>query len=189
MRNVRDGTPHPESDMDAKRLGIYLNDHHAGSVAGIELARRTESENHSNLVGHFLATLVPELREDQRTLEAVMRALELRGDPLKSRVAWVVEKAARLKLNGSWVRYSPLSRLVELEGLCTATEGRLSLWTTLARLQRKDARLAPFDFESLIARGELQKAALQRLRARASDVAFADEPMAFGSGETAIASY
>ncbi|NTX03952.1 hypothetical protein HUA74_14625 [Myxococcus sp. CA051A] len=175
--------------MDAKRLGIYLSDHHAGSVAGIALARRTESENHSNPVGHFLAALIPELRQDQRTLEAVMRALELRKDPLKSRVAWVMEKAGRLKLNGHWVRYSPLSRLIELEGLCTATEGRMSLWSTLARLQLHDLRLAGFDFESLVARGELQQAGLQRLRARAADVAFADEPTPFGAGEPAIASY
>ncbi|QSQ16475.1 hypothetical protein [Myxococcus landrumensis] len=175
--------------MDAKRLGIYLSDHHAGSVAGIELARRTEAENHSNPVGHFLAGLIPELREDQHTLEAVMRVMGLRGDALKSRAAWVAEKVGRLKLNGSWVRYSPLSRLVELEALCSGTEGRISLWSTLARLQLQDLRLSAFDFEILIARADVQKAALQRLRARAADVAFADVSTPFGAGEPAIASY
>ncbi|WP_338867200.1 hypothetical protein [Myxococcus stipitatus] len=175
--------------MDAKRLGIYLSDHHAASVAGIELARRTEVENHSNPVGHFLAGLIPELREDQHTLEAVMRVLVVRGDVLKSRVAWALEKVGRLKLNGSWVRYSPLSRLVELEALCSATEGRISLWSTLARLQLQDLRLSAFDFEILIARAEVQKSALHRLRARAADVAFADAATPFGAGETAIASY
>jgi hypothetical protein len=173
--------------MDAKRLGIYLNDHLAGSVGGLELAVRTETENRSNPVGRYLAAFIPELRHDQSILKAVMQALELKEDPLKTRLAWVGEKLGRLKLNGSLVRYSPLSRLVELEGLCVATEGRLSLWRTLARLSSKDSRLAAFDFEALIARGETQLQALQHLRARAADVAFADEPVAFGATEPVIA--
>ncbi|MCP3141096.1 hypothetical protein [Pyxidicoccus xibeiensis] len=174
--------------MDVKRLGIYLNDHLAGSVAGIELAVRTETENRSNPVGRYLAAFIPELKHDQSILEAVMKTLEVKRDPLKTRMSWVGEKLGRLKLNGSLLRYSPLSRLVELEGLCVATEGRLSLWRTLARLSARDTRLAGFDFEALIARGEAQQQALQHLRGRASDVAFADEPVQFGSGEPAISS-
>jgi hypothetical protein len=173
--------------MDTKRLGIYLNDHLAGSVSGLELAMRTEAENRSNPVGRYLAAFIPELRHDQSVLRSVMQTLELKEDPLKTRVAWVSEKLGRLKLNGSLLRYSPLSRLVELEGLCVATEGRLSLWRTLARLSAKDTRLAGYDFEALIARGETQQQALQHLRARASDVAFADEPVSFGAGEPVIA--
>ena len=173
--------------MDAKRLGIYLNDHLAGSVGGIELAVRTESENRSNPVGRYMAAFIPELRHDQSILRSVMQALELKEDPLKTRGAWLAEKLGRLKLNGSLVRYSPLSRLVELEGLCSATEGRLSLWRTLARLSAKDTRLAGFDFEALIARGESQQQALQHLRARSADVAFADEPVPLGASEPVIA--
>ena len=139
-------------------------------------------------MGRYLAAFIPELRHDQSILESVMGTLELKKDPLKTRTAWVSEKLARLKLNGSLLRYSPLSRLVELEALCIATEGRLSLWRTLARLSAKDTRLAGFDFEALVARGEAQQQALQHLRARASDVAFADEPVEFGGAEPAISS-
>ncbi|NMO23152.1 hypothetical protein HPC49_47770 [Pyxidicoccus fallax] len=174
--------------MDVKRLGIYLNDHLAGSVGGLELALRTEQENRSNPVGRYLAAFIPELKHDQSILKSVMRTLEVPEDALKARMAWASEKLGRLKLNGSLVRYSPLSRLVELEGLCVATEGRLSMWRTLARLSTKDARLSGFDFEALIARGEAQQEALQHLRARASDVAFTDEPVPFGAGETVVAS-
>jgi hypothetical protein len=174
--------------MDAKRLGIYLNDHLAGSVAGLELALRTEAENRSNPVGRYLAALIPELKHDQAVLEAVMQALELGQDPLKTRAAWLSEKLGRLKLNGTLVRYSPLSRLVELEGLCVATEGRLSLWRTLARLQSQDPRLAAFDFAPLVFRAEAQRDALQHLRLQAVDVAFSDEPAEFGSTQTLLAS-
>ncbi|WP_043710909.1 hypothetical protein [Corallococcus macrosporus] len=175
--------------MHAKRLGIYLNDHLAGSVGGLELAVRTEAENHGNLLGRYLATLIPELKEDQSTLMKVMEALEVKRDPLKTRVAWAVEKVGRLKLNGALVRYSPLSRLLELEALCSATEGRLSLWRTLARVSLKDERLAPFPFEARVQRGEAQRSVLQRLRAQAADVAFADEAQPFGSGERLVAEH
>ncbi|QDE89675.1 hypothetical protein BHS06_12250 [Myxococcus xanthus] len=175
--------------MHAKRLGIYLNDHLAGSVGGLELAIRTEAENHGNLLGRYLATLIPELKEDQSTLLAVLDALALKRDGLKTRAAWAVEKVGRLKLNGTLLRYSPLSRLLELEGLCSATEGRLSLWRTLARVSVKDARLAVFPFESLVQRGEAQRSVLQRLRAQAADVAFAEEPQPFGTGEPLVAGH
>ncbi len=175
--------------MHVKRLGIYLNDHLAASVGGLELALRTEAENRDNLLGRYLATLIPELKEEQTTLQSVMDALALKRDGVKTRAAWAAEKVSRLKLNGSLVRYSPLSRLLELEGLCAATEGRLSLWRTLARVSVKDARLARFPFEALVLRGEAQHSVLQRLRAQAADVAFADELQPFGSGEPLLAGH
>ncbi len=90
------------------------------------------------------------------------------------------EKLGRLKLNGQLTGYSPLSRLVELEGLCLGTEGRLSMWRTLRRLARKDERLARIDFAALIARTEQQRRTLERLRQQASEEAF------FEPGERAV---
>lgn len=158
--------------MNLDLLGIYLNDHLAGSVLGVELARRLKAENEGNSVGEYLAVFLPELREDRATLEGVMLALGLKRDRLKEGVAWVGEKLGRLKLNGRLVSYSPLSRLVELEGLSLGTEGRLSMWRTLRRLARKDERLARFDFAMLITRAEHQRRTLERLRQQSGDEAF-----------------
>jgi hypothetical protein len=153
-------------------LRIYLNDHLAGSMVGLELARRTKAENAGNPVGEYYAELVPELREDRATLIGVMAALGLKRDAVKQGAAWVGEKLGRLKLNGRLTGYSPLSRVVELEGLCLGTEGRLSLWRTLRRLARKDERLGRFDFTALITRTEYQRRTLERLRQQAADEAF-----------------
>lgn len=158
--------------MNVELLRIYLNDHLAGSTVGLELARRAKAENAGNSVGEYLDTLVGELREDRSVLLTVMSALGLRRDPVKEGVAWVGEKLARLKLNGRLTSYSPLSRLVELEGLCLGTEGRLSMWRTLRRLSRKDERLGRVDFAALITRAEHQRRALERLRQTASEEAF-----------------
>ncbi|RKH32922.1 hypothetical protein [Corallococcus sicarius] len=166
--------------MNVKRLGIYLNDHLMGSTVGVDLARRAEHENRSNPVGQYLGTLVPLLEQDRATLLAVMGALDVKADPVKVGGAWVVEKLSRLKLNGSWLRYSPLSRLVELEGLCVGSHGRVSMWRSLERIAAKEPRLQRFDFGFLAERAEGQLLTLQKLRLRATDSAFADTSVETG---------
>lgn len=166
--------------MNLKRLGSYLNDHLLASTVGVELARRTEHENRSNAVGQYLATLTPLLEQDRAMLLAVLAVLELKPDPLKVGGAWLVEKLARLKLNGSWLRYSPLSRLVELEGLCVDSHGRMSVWRSLETLSRKEPRLARFDFAFLAERAEAQLATLQTLRLRSTGAAFMDTSVETG---------
>ncbi|AKJ05287.1 hypothetical protein ATI61_102349 [Archangium gephyra] len=158
--------------MNVALLKIYLNDHLAGSILGLELARRAKAENADNAVGEYLETFERELLEDRSILQSVMSALGFKRDVLKQGMAWVGEKLGRLKLNGQLTGYSPLSRVVELEGLCLGTEGRLSMWRTLRRLSRKDERLGRFDFSSLIARAEHQRRTLERLRQQSSDEAF-----------------
>jgi hypothetical protein len=158
--------------MDVKLLGIYLNDHLAGSRAGLNLARRTARENRGNPVGEFLSLLILELEEDRAVLLQVMRVLKVPRDTLKDSAAWVAERLGRLKLNGRILRYSPLSRLWELEGLLLGTQGRRAMWRLLRRLARTERSLAGFDFEALVARTEQQLRGLERWRLQAADIAF-----------------
>ena len=83
---------------------------------------------------------------------AVVRALEADTSPAKPALVWIAKKAARLKLDGRVRGYSPLSRLVKLEGLETGIAGKRSLWQALARALPADAQLAAFDLDALIAR-------------------------------------
>lgn len=158
--------------MDVKLLGIYVNDHLAGSVAGLELARRVERENRGNPLGDYLASLIPELEQDRAVVQQVLSALKVPRATFKQSAAWVMERLGRLKLNGRLVSYSPLSRFVELEGLCLGTQGRRSMWRVLRRLARTERALAGFDFEALVARTEMQLRALERWRLQAADTAF-----------------
>ena len=66
-----------------RRLDIYLNDHLAGSMLGVELSRRAASENRGSEYAAFLERLCREIVEDRRTLEAVMRALDVDRSPAK----------------------------------------------------------------------------------------------------------
>lgn len=163
--------------MDVKLLGIYLNDHLAGSGIGLELARRAARENRGTPLGDFLSTLIKELEEDRVMLQQVQRALKVPRNHLKQGSAWLMERLGRLKLNGRLIGYSPLSRMLELEGLFIGSQGRRLLWRMLKRLARTDRRLAGFDFEALIARTEQQLRGLERWRLLAADTAFTHAPL------------
>jgi hypothetical protein len=166
--------------VDAKLLGIYLRDHLAASRAGIELARRAEQENRGNPVGDYLATFRAELEQDRAVVERVMRELGVPHASIKDRAAWVMERVGRLKLNGRLGSYSPLSRVMELEGLCIGIQGRLCLLRTLDRLARMEHRLSGIGFAALIARAEAQRKMLDRLRLLAADAAFSNAPLPSG---------
>jgi hypothetical protein len=150
-----------------RQLDIYLNDHLAGATVGVELSRRAANSNRGKPSGEFLERLHHEIVEDRRTLLAVARALGADTSPAKPTLARFAEKAARLKLNGRLRGYSPLSRLIELEGLEAGITAKRSLWQALARAFPDDARLASFDLDALIVRAEqqLQGAREQRLGA------------------------
>ena len=157
------------SDPDSL-LAIYLNDHLAGSTVGVELARRARGANSGSELGQLLDRLVREIEEDRDTLGSVMDAVGARRDRLKQAAAWAGEKAGRLKLNGQLTGYSPLSKLVELEGLNLGMEGKSRLWAVLAELA--DPRLSSFDFQALAERAERQRSELEPFRLEAGRESF-----------------
>jgi hypothetical protein len=160
-----------ESALDNKLLGIYLNDHLAGSTTGLELARRAASQNKDSRFGEFLENLVAEIVQDRESLLHLMHRLGIGKDSLKVVVGWAGEKAGRLKMNGRLLGYSPLSRLVELEGLTIGVRGKLSLWECLKAVADLDPVLAEFELDTLIARADAQLAGLKHERIAAAELA------------------
>jgi hypothetical protein len=152
-------------------LAIYLNDHLAGATAGTELARRARSSNEGTPLGEFLERLATEIGEDRETLIEVMKRLGIRRDPFKVAAGWGGEKMGRLKLNGQIKGYSPLSRVIELEGLHLGITGKLELWRNLERTS--GSRLHGIDLEALVKRAEAQRRALAGHRKTAVEQAFA----------------
>jgi hypothetical protein len=159
--------------MNEKYLRIYLQDHLAGSTAGLELARRTRGANEGTEYGEPLAKIADEIDADRRHLQGIMDDLGFGGDRLKNITAWGVEKVGRLKLNGELTRYSPLSRVVELEGLLTGITGKCGLWVALLEVAPGEPRLDAALLERLRDRAEEQRATVEGLRERAAREAFA----------------
>lgn len=158
--------------MNEKLLRIYLQDHHAGSTTGLELARRAHGANQGNEYGQALAKVVDEIAADRKALESIMDDLGVEADKIKDLGAWTLEKAGRLKLNGQITGYSPLSRLVELEGLMTGITGKIGLWAALLQIAPGEPKLDAARLERLRESGEGQRATVEELRQRAAREAF-----------------
>lgn len=159
-------TPPPNS-----LLAIYLNDHLAGSIVGVQLARRARAGNEGTELGRALAEVGAEIEADQATLRRLMEHLGVAESKVKRAGAWLAERLGRLKLNGQLRGYSPLSRVVELEGLCGGIAGKGQLWEAMERTF--GATLSDFDFGALAERAGSQLARLRAHRLDAVDEAFA----------------
>jgi hypothetical protein len=160
--------------VDARLLGIYLEDHVAGAVGGLRLARRFAAQNRGDPAWSAVAALVPELELHLATAERVARAIGRPPGRAKQAAVVAAELAGRLKLNGRLLRYSPLSRLLELEGLVLGSRGRAGLWRALEDLARGgEPALRQFEFADLAARAERQLDELETLRRAAARLAFA----------------
>jgi len=159
--------------VDDKLLQIYLQDHMAGAVAGVELARRARGSNRDTEYGDELADICSTIERHREILRDVAAALEVSPSRVKEAPAWVGEKLGRLKLNGRLVGYSPLSRLVELEGLVIGLTGQIELWRSLRESVGGDDRLAPFDLNDVAKRTEQLRDRVERLHQRAARDAFA----------------
>ena len=162
--------------MDDRLLGIYLNDHLAGATAGAELARRCAGRNRGSAVGTELKRIAREIAEDRESLRGVMREVGATENVAKTTVAWIAERAGRLKLNGRLLSYSPLSRLEELEALRIGVEGKLALWRALKETRAADPRLKDVDLDELVLRAERQRDKLEEMRLEAAASAFGNEP-------------
>jgi hypothetical protein len=159
-------------DVNEKPLRIYLQDHLAGATAGLELARRTRGANEGTEYGPPLAKIADEIEADRRHLQGIVEELGFGGDRLKNAAAWGLEKVGRLKLNGQLTGYSPLSRLVELEGLLTGITGKKGLWVALLELAPQEPRLDGALLERLRDRAEAQRDTVEGLREKAAREAF-----------------
>jgi hypothetical protein len=165
VNTVVRGEEHGMVASPDRLLEIYLADHLAASLAGVELARR--------IAGHDvkLDGVRAEIEEDRETLRRGVAEFGFSESRPKEVLAWAGEKLARLKLNGRLLRSSPLSRVLELEALAVGIVGKQSLWETLQRIPGAGARFGGVDLAELVERAQRQRAEVKQAREAAVDVA------------------
>jgi hypothetical protein len=131
-----------------------LRDHHAASAGGVALARRGLGASHP---------LTQQIARDRKTLEHVMRQLDVPTSASKVALVRVVERLGRLKLNGRLFARSPLSNILELEMLLVGIRAKEALWTAL---RAGDVRARGVDLDALIesAGRQARRVDEQRLR-------------------------
>jgi hypothetical protein len=154
-------------------LGIYLNDHLAGSKAGVELAARLVDSHRGTEAEAVLERVRAEIAEDRQVLLQIMRALGVPTSRYKVIGGWLAEKVGRVKANGRLFGRSPLSSVLELETMELGVHGKAAGWRALRAVAEHDDRLDPARFDELLARARWQADALEELRMRAVDEVFA----------------
>jgi hypothetical protein len=157
-----------------EHLETYLKDHRAGAEAGSDLARRLAEENIGTPYEDFLLGLAQEIEQDVEVLEDIMGRFGVSKSIVKTAGAKVGEKLGRLKPNDQLTGYSPLSRVIEFEGLRAGVQGKLSLWDSLSQVAPHDARLDEDEVASLVAKAESQLAGLREHHAMAAREAFTE---------------
>lgn len=165
--------PTAEGPLNEGLLRIYLRDHHAASLGGMDLARRTLASNRGTSFEPALEKLAKDIYEDRLTLERLMKRLGVSRDPVKEATVWALEKVSRLKLNGRVLQYSPLSRVIETETLRSGIDAKRAMWTALRHIADVDARLDATELGRLERRADDQRKRVEAIRLEAARLAFA----------------
>jgi len=147
-------------------LAIYLNDHLSGATGGLELFRRAAATQRDSPAGPALQHLAEEVAQDRASLEALMALLGVTRRSYKVWGGWALEKVARVKPNGHLLTRSPLSDLVELEGLVLGVQGKAAGFRALRAAALPE--LDDAELDRLISRAERQGEVLEELRLAAA---------------------
>lgn len=149
--------------LETRLIGIYLNDHLTGATGGAQLFRRATSSFAGSPIGDEVADLAEQVLEDRKSLQRIMRALDVTENKPQVALGWVAERVGRLKLNGRLLTRSPLSDVVELEGLRVAVNAKTSGWQVLRLVADHDDRLDPAELDALLERARDQSRRLETL--------------------------
>ena len=90
-----------------------------------------------------------------------MRRLDVRPSATKVGLVRIAERLSRLKLNGTLLQRSPLSRVVELEVLVVGIRGKEALWTALLTA---GLSFQGIDLDTLVESARTQARAVDELR-------------------------
>jgi hypothetical protein len=151
---------------EASLLGVYLNDHLAGSTFGMELASRIVKAHRDWKDSDALDRFAAEVAEDRAELMEIMTTLGVPIRQYKVLLGWVAEKTGRFKPNGRLLERSPLSSLEEFEMMRLGVEGKGACWRALQALAERDDRLDRSRLDELLARADRQAEMLERFRLR-----------------------
>ncbi|OCG75792.1 NAD-dependent epimerase/dehydratase family protein [Microbacterium sediminis] len=156
--------------IDRELLGLYLSDHLTGATAGVARIRRMATAVADTELSPDLGRIAGEIAAERTFLRELISGLELRRRPYRQAVAWLAERAGRLKTNGR-VTGSPMTPVLELELMRSAVIGKLGGWETLAALA-PDLGLPVETFRDLADRARAQAATFEELHARVLPDAF-----------------
>jgi hypothetical protein len=173
MNSVQMETKRSLRSDELHLLHIYLRDHEAAAVGGLQLFRRCSSANRGTAYAADLQILTDAVRDDRDALRRICRSFGVKYSNVGRAVAYAGATLGRVKTNGRVFKYSPLSRVLELEALSSGVMSKLRLWESLAVLSAVEARLDEAELSRLASDANDQLEGLRRLHDMAAREAFA----------------
>jgi hypothetical protein len=110
---------------------LYLQSHEGAAAAGAQFFRRVSHSHRSRAWGPEVSDLSREVAEDLRSLRRLMGREGVSRNLLLDAAMQAGELAGRLKPNGRLIRRSPLTDLVEVEGMLDAVRAKAAGWQAL----------------------------------------------------------
>lgn len=160
--------------VDRHALGVYLNDHLAGSVAGLEAMERIADTQQDTPLGRSMDALVHRANNDQNVVRELLVFIDVPERSTIGALAWVGEKVSRLKLGSDSDTSTPLMLFEALEALTLGFYGRRALWHVLAAISGTLA--SRFDFTALARQVEADLTVLEQFRLDAAGQALTAAP-------------
>ena len=154
--------------MNKTDLTTYLNDHHAGSLAAVEMIDHLIETFEAKALGQFFKELRLEIKSDQQILEKLIEKIGADESAIKKAGAWVAEKFSRAKIRVSDSADDQLGLLQALEALMLGITGKHALWTALAAAAERVPQLRGLDYGTLERRAIEQR---DRVEAKRREVA------------------
>lgn len=152
--------------MNDKVLSGHLQHHWTGASGGTAMFRRVARTHPDRATAQELSKIAEEVAADRRSLRQIMRSVGVQPSRLGALTGKVAERLGRLKPNGSLLRRSPLTDVIELEALRAAVAAKLSGWQVLRTLADRDDRLDAAVLDELQARAKDQQERLAALHLR-----------------------
>ena len=154
--------------MAQRSIDVYLNDHLAGATFGADLARRLEAQTEATDFQPEMSRLAAEIEADLDTLTDLMKRMGATQNPSKQVMAWVTEKASRVKLAGLTSSTDEFGTFLGIEALSLGVEGKAALWTTLREMRDHYPELQSTDLDDLLQRAQRQRQVLETERIAAA---------------------
>jgi hypothetical protein len=153
-------------------LHIYLRDHDAAAVGGLQLSQQCTDANRGTRYFTELQRLTADIRSDRDALRAICGDFGVHFSRVGRAIAFSGAKLGRLKTNGRVFKYSPLSRVIELEAFSSGVMSKLRLWESLLLLAKTEQRLDETEMSNRIMNANEQLIVIGRLHDMAADEAF-----------------
>lgn len=156
-------------------IAHHVHLHLAGSAAGIDLFGRAGAGMLDREAGELAHDIRTELLQERRQLRQIAERLDVGESMLLTNGARLGERLGRLKPNGSLLRRTPLTDLVELEIMRDAVAGKKAGWEALHAVADRYEVLDADELQGLIDQALEQERLLAAAHHRAASRALAPE--------------